>query len=111
MRGVCSVEDIDKAVVFGPGLRFAVLGPNLLFHLGGGAQGIKGLLTRLRSGDLWLKDMARWIKEPEEWPNVAQEGVLQELENRPAEMSRTTEQLLEFRDNMLIELLKLHKKF
>lgn len=110
MRGVCSVEDIDKAVVFGPGLRFAILGPNLLFHLGGGAQGIKGLLTRLRSGDLWLKDMARWIKEPEEWPDMAQDGVLREIENRPAETGRTTEEIKEFRDNMLIELLKLHHK-
>ena len=111
VRGVCSVEDIDKAVLFGPGLRFGIMGPNLIFHLGGGAQGIKGLLTHLHdSGELWLKDMARWTTEPEGWPDMAQEGVLCEIENRPAEFGKTTEEIIEFRDNMLTELLKLHKK-
>lgn len=111
MRGVCSVEDIDKAVLYGPGLRWAILGPNLVMHLGGGAHGIKGLITHIRdSGNLWLKDMADWTEEPEEWADMAQEGVLQEIKNRPAEFGKTTSEIAEFRDNMLIELLKLHKK-
>lgn len=111
VRGVCSVEDIDKAVLFGPGLRYAILGPNLIMHLGGGAQGIRGLLKHLHdSAELWLKDMANWTKEPEEWPDLAHEGVIREIENRPAEFGKTTEEIIEFRDNMLIELLKLHKK-
>jgi len=111
MRGVCSVEDIDKAVLYGPGLRWAILGPNLVMHLGGGAQGIKGLITHIRdSGNLWLKDMADWTQEPEDWADMAQEGVLQEIKNRPAELGRTTAEIAEFRDNMLIALLKLHKK-
>ena len=42
MRGVCSVEDMDKAVNFGPGLRYALMGPNLIYQLGGGAHGIQG---------------------------------------------------------------------
>lgn len=33
-EGVASVEDVDKAVSAGPGLRWAVLGPTQLFHLG-----------------------------------------------------------------------------
>lgn len=111
MRGVCTVEDVDKAVVFGPGLRWAILGPNMVMHLGGGMQGIKGLINHLRdSGNMWLKDMASWTEEPEEWADLAQEGVLLEIEKRPAEFGKTTEEIIEFRDNMLVELLKLHKK-
>lgn len=111
MRGVCTVEDVDKAVVFGPGLRWAILGPNMVMHLGGGIHGIKGLINHIRdSGNMWLKDMASWTEEPEEWADLAQEGVLREIEKRPAEFGKTTEEIIEFRDNMLIELLKLHKK-
>jgi 3-hydroxyacyl-CoA dehydrogenase len=111
MRGVCTVEDIDKAMLFGPGLRFAIMGPTLTYHLGGGTQGAKGLFTHLRdSATMWLRDMAAWTTIPEGWPDTAQEGVLREIENRPAECGKTTEELIAFRDNMLIELLKLHKK-
>ena len=39
---------------FGPGLRYALMGPNLIYQLGGGQHGIEGLLkTRRRlSGTL-----------------------------------------------------------
>jgi 3-hydroxyacyl-CoA dehydrogenase len=40
-EGVVDVGDVDKAVCWGPGLRWAVMGPALLFHLGGGAGGIE----------------------------------------------------------------------
>lgn len=41
LRDVASVEDIDNAIRYGPGLRWAVLGPNLTYHLGGGKGGIR----------------------------------------------------------------------
>jgi 3-hydroxyacyl-CoA dehydrogenase len=111
MRGVCTVEDIDRAMLYGPGLRFAIMGPTLTYHLGGGSLGAKGLFTHLRdSATMWLQDMAAWTTIPEGWPDAAQEGVLREIENRPDEFGKTTEDLIAFRDNMLIELLKLHKK-
>ena len=39
-EGVASVADVDAAIAYGPGLRWAVMGPTLTFHLGGGAGGI-----------------------------------------------------------------------
>ena len=39
-EGVTSVEDVDKAVWAGPGLRWATMGPTMLFHLGAGAGGL-----------------------------------------------------------------------
>lgn len=47
MEGVASVEDIDKAVASGPGLRWAALGPNTLLHLGGGPGGIRAFCDHL----------------------------------------------------------------
>ena len=35
------VADVDKAMAAGPGLRWALLGPHMIFHLGGGSGGIR----------------------------------------------------------------------
>src|SRR5215831_1368490 len=43
-QGVVSVADADAAVCMGPGLRWALMGPNLIYHLGGGAGGIHHFL-------------------------------------------------------------------
>ena len=39
-EGVASVEDVDKAVTAGPGLRWSVMGPHMLFNLGSGGHGL-----------------------------------------------------------------------
>src|SRR5690606_26351905 len=46
-EGVVSVEDVDKAVSEAVGLRWALMGPNLTFHLGGGAGGLEHFLEHL----------------------------------------------------------------
>ena len=46
-EGVASVEDIDRAVTAGPGLRWAFQGPFLTYHLGGGQGGIRHYLEHL----------------------------------------------------------------
>ena len=46
-QGVASVEDIDRAVVHGPGLRWAAVGPHLTYHLGGGSGGMAAYLDHL----------------------------------------------------------------
>ena len=59
MKGVCTIEDADKAVTYGPGLRWAIMGPSLVFELGGGKGHVDGLMKHLNSSiSLWLHDMA-----------------------------------------------------
>lgn len=41
LEGVASVEDVDKAIWAGPGLRWAAMGPTMLFNLGAGEGGLK----------------------------------------------------------------------
>lgn len=111
MKGVCSVEDADKAVTYGPGLRWAIMGPSLVFELGGGEGHIDGLMKHLNpSISLWLHDMADFKDFPEEFPEVARKGVEEALKNRPREIGNDDASLAEYRDKMLISLLKLHKK-
>lgn len=46
-QGVATLEDIDSAVALGPGLRWAILGPNATFHLGGGPGGLSAFIDKL----------------------------------------------------------------
>lgn len=111
MRGVCTIEDADKAVTYGPGIRWAIMGPSLVFELGGGKVHIDGLMKHLNESiNLWLNDMADWKEFPEDFPEVARKGVEEALKNRNPEIGNTDESLAEYRDKMLIEILKLHNK-
>jgi len=46
-EGIASVSDVDRAIRYGPGLRWAVDGPHMLYHLGGGDGGIAAYLRHL----------------------------------------------------------------
>ena len=75
--GVASVEDVDKAVWAGPGLRWAAMGPHMLFNLGAGPGGMEEFCNRYTPsfhrwwddlGDTRLsedlaKDLARGVAE------------------------------------------------
>ena len=110
MRDVCSVEDADKALVYGPGLRWAIFGHNMIMQLGN-PGGLTGMVQMLgNSGDRWLADMASWTHQPDNWAEVAQPGVDKEMANFPDHIGHTNEDCAKYRDQMLIELLKLHRK-
>lgn len=48
VEGVASVEDIDKAMWAGPGLRWAAMGPTTLFHLGAGDGGLQAFCDHFK---------------------------------------------------------------
>ena len=59
-EGVASVEDVDKAVWAGPGLRWAAMGPTLLFHLGAGEGGLDAFCSRYTdSFNRWWDDLGQ----------------------------------------------------
>jgi carnitine 3-dehydrogenase len=56
--GVASVEDVDKAMWAGPGLRWAAMGPTMLFHLGAGDGGLAAFCERYTdSFNRWWDDL------------------------------------------------------
>lgn len=68
-EGVASVEDVGKAVVNGPRLRWAIMGPNMLFNPGSGGHGLEVFCEPV--GD----SFHRWWKSlgtPQLTPEVAQ---------------------------------------
>jgi 3-hydroxyacyl-CoA dehydrogenase len=102
-EGVVSVADADTAVCWGPGLRWGLMGPTLLFHLGGGEGGIEHFL------DQFTGPMTAWWKvlgTPELTPEVRKtiiEGALTEASRE------SVDELAAERDRLLLGLLKLRQ--
>jgi 3-hydroxyacyl-CoA dehydrogenase len=100
-QDVLSVSDADAAVSWGPGLRWGVMGPNLLFHLAGGEGGIHHFMEHL-AGPMttWWKDLGN----PEFTPDLKEkivQGVLAEAGNQ------SIDELASERDKLLLGLLAL----
>ena len=78
-QGVLDVADSDAAVCWGPGLRWGLMGPNLLFHLGGGEGGIQHFMEHL-SGPVatWWKDLGTITEFSPEVKQTIVNGVLKE---------------------------------
>ncbi|MCX8564595.1 3-hydroxyacyl-CoA dehydrogenase NAD-binding domain-containing protein [Mycolicibacterium mucogenicum] len=99
--GVLDVADADDAVSWGPGLRWGVMGPSLLWHLGGGQGGIQHFMDTLMP-----RMAANWpgLGNPEFTPELAQEivdGVYAEADGK------SIDELAAKRDEMLFGLIAL----
>lgn len=111
LRGVCTAEDADKSLVYGPGIRWAIFGHNMIMQLGN-PNGLKAMMEMLGSGgDDWLADMADWKHMPQNYGDIAQESVNQMMKEFPEYIGHTNKEISKYRDKMLIDILKLHKKF
>jgi 3-hydroxyacyl-CoA dehydrogenase len=79
VRGVATVDDVDKAVSYGPGLRWAAMGPHLLYDLGGGREGIHGHVEHLAAvKEGMLRDLATWTEFPPETGAALATGLAEE---------------------------------
>ena len=104
-EGVVSVTDVDKALCWGPGLRWGIMGNVLLNHLGGGPGGIEHFFAQFTG------PMTAWWKvlgSPELTPEVQRkliDGVHAEV------VSRTIPELEAQRDEILLGLIELRSKY
>jgi carnitine 3-dehydrogenase len=100
-QGIASVEDIDAAVSEGPGLRWAVMGPHLTYHLGGGEGGIAHYLDHLGPS------------QERRWASLGQPSLTSEVKSaivagvRDETRGRTLEILEAERDRLLAGIISL----
>ncbi len=98
-EGVATVEDVDTAVWAGPGLRWAAMGPTMLFHLGAGEGGLSSFCQRYtESFNRWWDDLG----ELHLTPDVAAALVAGVRESAG---HKTTTQLSADRDQLLLAIL------
>ena len=108
MNGVCSAEDVDLACCYGPGLRLSLMGPHLIYQLGGGEKGVRGIIDHIGpSIEMWWDDMATWQRFPEGCRDVLEQGVNEEMSARKNEEGRTASEIAAWRDDKLVEVLRL----
>ena len=102
---VVSVADVDKALSWGPGLRWGIMGQVLLNHLGGGQGGIEHFFAQ------FTKPMTAWWKtlgSPELTPEVQRKLI----DGLHAEVgSRSISELEAQRDDVLMGLLELRSQY
>jgi carnitine 3-dehydrogenase len=99
-QGVATVADIDTAIAYGPGLRWALMGPFLNLHLSGGEGGIRHLLEHLGP------PIESW------WADLGSPGMTEELKQKICAgvdavlAQRAGAQLAPTRDALLVDLIE-----
>ena len=101
-EGVADVEDVDTVMSNGPGLRLALLGPHMNYHLGGGEGGYRSYLEHLGPS------------QEARWKTLGQTPLTKDLKEKLIHgiesQNPDTSELKIKRDNSLIEILKTKKE-
>jgi len=103
--GYASTKDLDEAIIYGPGLRWSLMGTFLTFHLAGGEMGMKHMLEQFGPA----------LKLP--WTKLKAPKLTKSLKNKIIKGTKlqsknnSINRLTNLRDKYLIDLLKLIKKY
>ena len=104
-EGYASTKDLDDAIIYGPGLRWSLMGTFLTFHLAGGESGMKHMLEQFGPA---LKLPWTKLKAPKLTDNLKKKII---QGTKIQSKNKSIENLSNLRDNFLIDLQKLLKKY
>ncbi|MCK5801192.1 MAG: 3-hydroxyacyl-CoA dehydrogenase, partial [Lentisphaeria bacterium] len=75
-QGVASVADVDAALRAGPGLRWAIMGQHMIYHLGGGSGGYEAFIEHIgKAFEEYWQTMPTWTSIPDEAKKAVVAGV------------------------------------
>tara|TARA_E500000331_G_scaffold353891_1_gene405626 strand:- start:438 stop:1382 length:945 start_codon:yes stop_codon:yes gene_type:complete len=104
-EGYATTEDLDRAIEDGPGLRWSLMGTFLTFHLAGGKSGMKHMLKQFGPA---LK--LPWTKLKA--PNLSNKLIKRLVDGtKKQSKGKSVAQISNIRDNYLLELLLMRKKY
>ncbi len=104
-EGVATTDELDQAMAYGPGLRWAFWGTGMIFHLAGGEAGMRHMLAQFGPALKlpWTKLVA---------PELTEELIDRMVEGTEAQAAGTTiEGLEQLRDNALIAVMRALRPF
>ena len=104
-EGFATTKDLDEAITYGPGMRWALMGTFLTFHLAGGEMGMKHMLDQFGPA---LKLPWTKLKSPN-LNNKLKDKIISGTKKQSKNLS--INKLSNMRDNFLIDLLDLKKKY
>ena len=104
-EGYATTKDLDRAIEDGPGLRWSLMGTFLTFHLAGGKAGMKHMLEQFGPA---LKLPWTKLKAPKLSKKLSSRVI---IGTRNQAKGKSVEKLSKIRDEYLVKLQKLRKKY
>jgi len=103
--GVASTGELDESIVYGPGLRWAAMGTNMIYHLAGGESGMRHMLAQFGPCLKWP-----WTKleAPELTEQLIDRMVAGTQEQAAGRSIRTLERL---RDDSLVAIQQVLRQY
>ncbi|MEI6457619.1 MAG: 3-hydroxyacyl-CoA dehydrogenase NAD-binding domain-containing protein [Pseudomonadota bacterium] len=104
-EGVATTRELDESIIYGPGLRWAAMGTNQIYHLAGGEPGMRHMLHQFGPCLKWP-----WTKL--EAPELTEELIDRMVEGTAEQADgRSIRELERLRDNYLVAVQQSLKPF
>jgi carnitine 3-dehydrogenase len=103
--GVATTGELDESIIYGPGLRWAGMGTNLIYHLAGGETGMRHMLRQFGPCLKWP-----WTKL--EAPELTEGLIDKMVEGTQAQAAgRSIRELERLRDDYLVDIQQVLRKY
>lgn len=96
--GVATTGELDESIIYGPGLRWAAMGTNLIYHLAGGETGMRHMLRQ-------FGPCLKWPWTHLEAPELTEKLIDSMVEGTQQQAAgRSIRELERLRDNYLVAI-------
>jgi carnitine 3-dehydrogenase len=103
--GVATTGELDESIIYGPGLRWAAMGTNLIYHLAGGESGMRHMLAQFGPCLKWP-----WTKL--EAPELTETLIDRMVEGTQAQAAgRSIRELERLRDDYLVAIQQVLRQY
>ena len=103
--GVATTGELDDSIVYGPGLRWAAMGTNLIYHLAGGESGMRHMLKQ-------FGPCLKWPWTRLEAPELSERLIDRMVEGTQAQANgRSIRELERLRDDYLVAIQQVLRQF
>jgi carnitine 3-dehydrogenase len=103
--GVATTGELDDSIVYGPGLRWAAMGTNMIYHLAGGESGMRHMLAQFGPALKWP-----WTKL--EAPELTESLIDKMVEGTQRQAAgRSIRELERLRDDYLVAIQQVLRQY
>ena len=103
--GVATTGELDESIIYGPGLRWAAMGTNMIYHLAGGESGMRHMLAQFGPCLKWP-----WTKL--EAPELTESLIDRMVEGTQAQAAgRSIRELERLRDDYLVAIQQVLRQY
>lgn len=103
--GVATTGELDESIIYGPGLRWAAMGTNMIYHLAGGQPGMRHMLAQFGPALKWP-----WTKL--EAPELTESLIDKMVEGTQAQAAgRSIRELERLRDDYLVAIQQVLRQY